>query len=327
MLSEPSCIILIVMNNRFTGYLALFFILALAPLVVAGPISSSHPPVNSISVGMGMTGVAMYDNPSTIFWNASGLNRMEQLGLDFTVAAPTLESPGSWSFLLANASDDQNTRFGLGMVRHHAKNDEISFKSFATILPFSHGFKAGNIPFGFSLKLISESINEDSWKYGMSVDMGAMWIFPTGFKFGISTQNVGGSDLQAFETQSWFGAYWDNNISPISFSSQFRAERPLDSDYINQNFRLGVNYQLPDQPFGRDRQVGAIEIRSGLMKIDSKMWYTFGFDMVQTGSNTHIGYAVVVEAKTWSGRNHYITYGYRYTAEKHRKSHGGTPFS
>jgi len=327
LLSELSCIILIVMNNRFTARLALSFILTIASVIVAGPISHNHPPVNAISAGMGLNGVAMYDDPSTIFWNASGLNRMEQMGLDFTVAAPTLESPGSWSFLLANASKEQNSRFGFGMVRHHAKSEGHSFKSFATILPFSHGFKAGNIPFGFSLKLISESINEETWKYGMSVDMGAMWILPTGFKFGISTQNVGGSDLQSFKTKSWFGGYWDSELSLLSFSSQVRAERPFDADFINQNFRLGVNYQITELPFVRDRQVETAEIRSGLMKIDSKMWYSFGFDLVQTGSNTHIGYAVVIEAKTWSGRSHYITYGYRYTAEKHRKSHGGTPFS
>jgi len=308
-------------------YVYCIFILASSARIIAEPIPQSHHPVNAFSAGMGLTGVAISNNPVTIFWNASGLNRMEQLGLDFTVAAPNIESPGTWSFLMANASSNQDTRFGLGMTRRHAKNEHGTFKSFDLILPLSHGFKAGRIPFGFSLKFISESIDEGDWKYGMSVDIGAMWLYGSGLKFGLSYMNIGGSDLEAFQNELWLGTYWSNAISPLSFSSQIRGERLLDSDYISQNFGVGVNYRLPDYPFDRNRKIGSFEIRGGLKKAESKTWYTFGFDFIQAGSDTHIGYAVVIDAETWSGRSHYLTYGYSYAAGKRPKSVGGTPFS
>ncbi len=315
------------MNYKISLNILLVLISGYFAEIIAGPIPENHPPVNSLSAGMGLCGVANHNSPVTIFWNPSGLNRMEQMGLDFTVAAPTVESPGSWSFLLANASEAQDSRLGFGMVRHHATSQDHTYKSFATILPFSHSFMTGKVPFGFSLKLISESIDENDWKFGMSVDIGAMWSHPSGFKFGVTTANIGGSNLQAFNNKSWFGVYWDNNISPFSFSSQFRAERPFDSDYINHNFGVGVNYKLIDLPFDEQRVLEASEIRSGWIKVDSRTYYTFGFDFGQTKNDTYLGYAVIIDAKSWSGRTHYITYGYRYAAEKHKRSHGGTPFS
>ena len=268
----------------------------------AEPLPDAIPPVNAYSVGMGAASVAVTDDPSVIYWNPAGFGITDIMAIDFTMAAPKFESPGSWSFLVANSSSEEGSRFGLAMVRRNIVKDYTHSKTFEIITPLTHQLKSGLLPVGFSVKFAAESIENADWKYGLKFDAGVLGILSSGFKLGLSVQNLTGSNLQAFKSRTWIGASWGGDSMPILIAGQIRADRLRNRKFTSNNFNLGTVIALtPELPF----------IRAGWIKAGGDGWLSLGFRYNSPGQKTRFGYAFMVDPEGWTDKAHFLTYGWR----------------
>ncbi len=269
--------------------------------VEAEPLPYDIPPVNAFTAGIGGAAVAVTDNPAAIYWNPSCFGVTEMMEVDFSVAASKLESPGSWSFLIANSSTGGDGRFGMGIIRRHAIKNGEKFRSFQVIFPVAHQFGAGLFPIGVSVKFISENYDDSGWKYGMSFDAGAMLVLPTGFKVGYSAQNLVGGDLRAFRSKSWLGASWGGGDFPILVAGQIRAERLRRRTYTTDNFNIGLEISpLPELP----------ELRGGWLRAEGEGRLTMGFSYKLGKENARLEYALVVDPDGWDETTHFVTYSW-----------------
>lgn len=269
---------------------------------LADPLPDELPPINAFTAGLGFAGVALTSDPGTVFWNPAGLGSSDVMAVDFTAAAPTLETPGSWSFLVANSSSQEGSRFGFAAIRRHFVTDSSEFKSFQLLTPLSYGFKAGVFPVGISMKFICENKNDaDDWNYGMAFDAGALWITPTGFTFGASVHNFAGSNLTAFERKSWLGFSWGTDESPLLLNTQICADRLTDPDFITSNFSVGMRAlffeSLPT-------------VVAGFMRSDGNDWATLGVGYNNVKDNTTIEYTYVINPVGWEDAGHFLTYSW-----------------
>lgn len=234
----------------------------------------------------------------------------------FTIAATEVESPGSWSFLMMNNAAVEDSKFGLALIRRYEQYDQSIIKSFTTILPFSHGFSTGKIPVGISLKIISEKIDDGGWHYGLSFDTGVLYTADNGVSFGLSKLNVAGSDLRAYNSESWFGMSWTSKTSPVAFAVQSGFERPFDFSYLSKHFSTGMNYKLYESGLRFGNLDHSWEIQGGYFRIDSDRWWTVGIESINMDSDTYIGYSLTVNSDGWKKRVHFITYGYNVRSGK-----------
>lgn len=267
----------------------------------ADPIYKGQPPVNAFSAGIGFSGVGLVGDPSVLYWNPAGLSAIDQLSVDFTVAAPVVESPGSWSFLIANSSSGEGGRFGMILMRQHILTDDMTYKVFQFNTPLSYGFSTGQLPVGVTLKFISESLEEDNWHYGVSFDLGMQWITNSGLILGIASLNIAGSDLQAFENESWFGISWGKSTDRIMLTSQFRIDDPFSPTGISDNYKFGLSVKLYES---------LPAIRSGFSRTSDGKRITVGISYQREKQNTHIEYSLSTDPGDWENRAHFLTYGY-----------------
>jgi len=299
------------MKNNSVLFVVFIILMQIGFNVYADPIPKALPPINAFSAGIGCTGVAVPNNPATLYWNPGGLGLMKQLAVDFTVVVPTLEGPGSWAFLMANSVSDQGERFGFGLIRRHARWDEEStFKSFTVMLPLSHSFKSGNIPIGVTLKMISEKFDNGDWHYGLTLDTGTLWRSRNGIHLGFSSLNIAGSDLRAFKLESWFGASWHTDKQPITLAMQIRVDRPFDWSYINRHYNIGIDYAIFSSRMYLSGKANTYKIRGGYLHDDENAWFSAGFEVKFANSNNHTAYTMVVNPDGWEDRAHFLSYGY-----------------
>ncbi len=280
---------------------ALIIIFLAADAAFALPLCDRFPPVNASIAGTGFAGVALPDDPAIIYWNPAGLAVADLMSASFTVAAPRLESPGSWAFLVVNSSSVQNTRFGLAMVRHSVELDTLSYRTFQIITPLTYGFKSGAVPFGVSLKFISERFEDGSWHSGMSFDTGLLWTATSDLTLGYSTRNLTGSNLLGFSSESWFGGAWRGAQIPVTLSGQIRADRPFDPDWLSRHFNYGLRVSPP----------GSIYMLSGgYARSEDDSWLTAGVSSRNINNNTVIEYTFSVNTTGWDDQAHFLTYSY-----------------
>jgi len=278
---------------------AIILLVFLSAILCAAPLPYAISPVNAFALGIGGGAVAIPDDPSVIYWNPAGFGLTDLMSVNFTVAAPRFETPGSWAFLVANSSKSEGIRVGLAMIRRYALRDSVKFRSFQFILPITHRFYRESIAFGFSMKFISERFEESSWYYGSAFDLGVMVILPLGLKLGFSTQNIIGSDLRSFGSKPWIGCSWGGRGSPVMLSAQIRADRlrnkSFNSDNFNVGFRLASFGKLP-------------ELRGGLMRSKGEEWITAGFAYLTDNSkNAKLEYSLAVDPDSWGEKTHLLT--------------------
>ncbi len=240
-----------------TAWVVTILLVFLTSTSLAASISYAILPVNAFSLGIGGAAVAVPDDPSVIYWNPAGFGLTDLMSVNFTMAAPKFETPGSWAFLVANSSTDEGGRFGFALIRRYAEKDSVKFRSFQVILPMTHRFYRESIAFGFSTKFISERFDESSWNYGTAFDLGVMVILPLGLKFGFTSQNIIGSDLRSFGSKPWLGCSWGSHNSPVILSAQMRADRLRNKSFNSDNYNIGF----------RTASFGLLpELRGGLMR-------------------------------------------------------------
>ncbi|MDP8241046.1 MAG: hypothetical protein P9X24_18295 [Candidatus Hatepunaea meridiana] len=291
------------MKNLIYHLGKLLFIIAfiVSGFAVANPLPDDIPPINAFTVGIGGAAVAVTNNPAIIYWNPAGISISNLMSVDFTLASSKVESPGTWSFLLVNSASDVGARFGMGLIRRNVVKNDEEFQSFQFIIPLSHSFKTGMFPVGMSMKFISERLDGASWKYGMAFDTGILVLLPTGFKIGLSTQNISGSNLRSFGSKSWIGVSWGGDGLPILVSGQMRTERPRSRKYNSENFNVGLNiFPLPQYP----------EIRGGWMRSRGKNRLTMGLSYYFKKEDARIDFTLVVDHKDWGNQAYFLTYGW-----------------
>lgn len=273
-----------------------------APATTANPLPAGIHPINSLSAGLGLSGVAPLSDPALVFWNPAGLGAVNEMAVDFTVAATTLESPGSWSFLMTNSNAKDGSRLGLAMMRRHSDGPKGEFKSFQINLPLAYGFRTGKLPVGVTLKFISERHANGTWNYGTALDLGTAFITGSGIQIGVTSLNTAHSDLGAFSRETWAGLSWVSEVTGGSLTFQGKIDRPFKSDDLEDNFGFGVAQRL-----GKSQQ----ELRVGYARRAGTGWQTVGFSTKNRGSNTHFDYTLMINPNGWSDKVHFITYGYQ----------------
>ena len=189
----------------------------------------------------------------------------------------------------------------MGIIRQHAVKNEKKFRSFQAIFPLARSLSAGLFPIGVSVKFISENYDDSGWKYGISLDAGAMLVLPTGFKIGYAVHNVIGSDLRAFGSESWLGASWGGGGFPILVTGQVRAERLRSRTHTTENFNVGLEIApLPELP----------ELRGGWLRASGEGRLTMGASYRLRKQNARLQYALVVDPDGWDDAIHFITYSW-----------------
>lgn len=304
------------MQKLLSTSIILTALLIFAGLASADPLSKALPPVNAYSAGLGMAGVAVANDPATLYWNPGGVALTNQLAVDISMASTGFESPGTWSFIMMNSSDEDGNRIGFGLFRNFSEFEDLQiFKSYMVTLPLSHSFQSGNFPIGLSVKYITEKIEDGDWHHGLAFDFGTMWNPGGGVTFGFSTLNAAGSALRSFSRESWFGASWGGKDQPLSFSTQFRADDLTDWDYTSRHYSIGVNY-APHSLLAEFGQSSHYEFRGGYLKSGDDNWASFGIEVIQSANDSHIAYTLMVDPDGWKNRAHYISYGYSKTSAK-----------
>ncbi|MBT7787422.1 MAG: hypothetical protein HN757_00930 [Calditrichaeota bacterium] len=304
------------MKKLLSTMIILTALLILCGISSAKPFSKALPPVNAYSAGLGMAGVAVGNDPATLYWNPGGVGLTNQIAVDISMAAAGFESPGNWSFIMLNSSDIDGNRIGFGLLRNFSEfEDKKEYKSYTVSLPLSSSFQSGSLPVGISVKYITENIEGDGWHHGMSLDFGSMWNPGGGVVFGYSTLNAVGSALRSFSHESWFGASWGADGQPISFSSQFRADELTDWDYISKHYSVGMNY-APRSMIAEFTQTNLFEFRGGYLVDGDEKWASFGIEVIKGENDSHIAYTMMVDPVGWKNRAHYISYGYSKIAAK-----------
>ncbi len=307
------------MKNPYLLYMALTFALLLPPSTLADPTPYVYPPVNAYSVGMGSAGVALAHDPSIIFWNPGGIGLLDRLAVEFSMASSGLESPGSWAFIMANSSDNDDNRFGLGIIRQHSELDESTYKSYTVLLPLATSLKTNSLPIGMTVKMLSEKLNDEDWHFGAGIDFGVMWQTKTGMLLGLSRLNIFGSSLRSYERQTWFGFGWEKKDFPVKMGAQCRLDRPLDLDYINQHYRTGVEIDLTD-----DKQTAKKEyqysVQTGFIREGDTNYLSGGISALKIADSVHFSYSMGVDTRTWSHRIYMLTYGYSSLIKKQPRS-------
>lgn len=288
-------------TKTLSKLISAILVICLPCALFAEPIEEILPPVNSLCAGLGFVGVGVPNDPGTVYWNPAGLASMDQMSVDFTVAAPSLESPGSWSFLVANSSSGGGGRFGIALIRRHVKRDDQTYKSFQFNTPLSYGFKAGKFPVGVTLKFISEQFKGSGWHYGLAFDVGTIWIAPSGFVIGFSCLNFSGSNLGAFERENWLGTSWTSPNNSMMFAAQTKIDRPFYKNNFYSNFGMGMKIDLGRKTPG---------LRAGYLERDGEKRWTVGFRYRNLKSNSYIEYALAANPDGWGQRAHFLTYGY-----------------
>jgi hypothetical protein len=292
------------MKLRFNFQLSAFsfFILACWSGSLAAPLPQQLPPVGAYSASIGLTSVAVFDDPSVIYWNPAGLAMMNQMVAQLTLVSFSKARPTSWSALMASNSSGEGSAFGLALLRRRSTNWAGEYTSFEVITPLSFKQRSKNLPFGISLKLQSENYGE-KWVYGFRMDAGAAIVSRDGgMKIAVSTQNVIGGRLRAFPHESWIGLAAGSDTSSFRLSMQARFDRPFDGDYISQNYSLGGRWKLGYQnPF---------QLCAGLIRQNTQIRYTTGFGYDTRLSTSHFEAAVIYDPRIGADRTYYVTYGY-----------------
>lgn len=284
--------------NIFLSFAFLTLGVSLSTPAGADPLPDAITPVNAFTVGIGEAGVSVTGDPSVAYWNPAGVGVTSLVATDFTMAAPTLELPGSWSFLLVNTKGNSRGGFGLAILRRNFNKGDVEFRSFQINTPLSHSFKTGMIPVGFSVKFISERTGGSDWKYGLALDTGIMLATATGFRVGLVGYNLIGSNLRTFRSKSLLGISWGGSAFPILVAAQVRTERMLDKDYIAENFNIGMQANLtPELP----------QLRAGWLRSDGKGWMTLGFSFGRPRSSSKIDYTLAIKPDGWKNAAHIVT--------------------
>lgn len=295
-------VILKLMIQKYFISAVLFFQILFISTVAAVPLVQDHPPVTAITAGMGFSAVAMVDNPASLFWNPALIGTMNRMTLDFSMAAPVGDSPGSWSVFIANNMEGQPSRFGLGIVRRYSYYKDSGYRSFQIISPVAYKVGKSDLPFGVSFKFITERFDEqDSWVYGLGFDIGTVWSAPEGFRISLATQNVAGSDLRSFPSETWAGLSWGNFESRVIASAQIRVDRPFNNSALSRYFSYGATSrttaELPD-------------VQAGYMRRGDNFWITTGLHYRLESRSSYLEYAFIFVPDDSSNQTHYLTYGY-----------------
>ncbi len=281
--------------------------------VGAGSIDGAFTPINAYSAGVGFAGVGTPTDPSTVYWNPAGLSLIDQMAVQFTLAAPGMETPGSWAFLVANSSSGEGSCFGLALLRHQAHRDGAEFKSFQVNAPLAYGFKAGRFPVGITFKFISESVAGGDWRYGLAFDLGTIAAAPGGFTVALTCFNAAGSGLSSFKSQNWLGFSWGNPRAPVRFAAQVRVDRLFASGGSGENFSLGADL----------RTGGKVPaLRTGILKRDGETYLTFGFAYQRKRHRPRLEYTLILDPDGWKSRAHLLTYNYSFRPEASKPSAG-----
>ncbi|MDP8228463.1 MAG: hypothetical protein P9M15_03325 [Candidatus Electryoneaceae bacterium] len=280
------------------------WLVVIASPLVASPLDGELPPINAFNSGIGLAGVAVPDNPSFVYWNPAGLAFLSQRSIDFTAAAPKAETPGSWSFLIANKEYGGNSNFAFGIIRRQVRledqTDRIDYRSFEVIAPMSFKLGMKDTPVGISLKFISERVRDGEWKYGAACDVGVMQRLGSELYIGFAVRNLIGSHLRSFGSESWLGGSLGGDDDPILIACQVRMDRPFDRNYMSRNYGYGARFRLRDD---------LPELRTGYLRRDDSGWITAGLGY-RTETYTRIEYTLLVQVDDSRDATHFLTYGY-----------------
>ncbi|MDP7421553.1 MAG: PorV/PorQ family protein [bacterium] len=158
--------------------------------------------IGARALGMGGAFVAVADDPTTIYWNPSGLPEIDSMALsamhltpfqmdsshDFVTTVFPLGEVSTWGmyYLRASTPDIPITQLGtdgLPDIVEYAKNDR-------NLLAFSYGRKFGKrFSAGFTLKYLSEKLsNAKATAWGS--DIGFLFQASSSLKLGFAVQDV-----------------------------------------------------------------------------------------------------------------------------------------
>jgi len=285
--------------NRFRTALALNIVICTA--VLALPLPPKLPPVGAYSAGIGFTSLAVFDDPSIIYWNPAALAMMNQMTAELNLTAYTNARPTSWSALAISASPRNDHPLAMGLVRRRSTNWAGEYTSVEFIYPMAFVAKERRFPAGFSVKVQSENYGE-KWVYGFRMDGGIGYVTHNqGFKAAISTQNVIGGNLRAFPHESWAGLAFGSDTASFRVSLQCRFDRPFDKEYMSQNYSVGARLRQTDGPF---------EARGGIIRSGGVVRYATGFGYHNRLSMTLFDAAVIYDPDNGDDRTYYLSIGY-----------------
>ncbi len=300
LLSPCTGVILNAMTNGFRGSALLAVALNFFSLAQAAILPMRLPPVGAYSAGIGYASLAVFDDPSMVYWNPAGL-AVANIGLvQFSLASHTGALAGSWSALIASGNSGSDSRFGLGLIRRHSVNFAGEFTSFECIAPLSYVGPDRTVPIGFSMKFQTENYGS-RWVYTMGLDAGAAYITrDKGLTVAVSTKNVFGGRLQAFPHESWIGAALGSDTTALRFSIQARFDRPLHYNYMSQNYSIGGRL-LASQTMP--------QLRMGVIHGEGKLRYSAGIGYAAPRSSGRFDVAVIFDPKNSGDRTYFLTYG------------------
>ena len=280
------------------------WLVVIASPLVASPLNGELPPINAFNAGIGFAGVAVPDDPAFIYWNPAGLAMLRQRSINFTIAAPKFESPGSWSFLMANKEFGGNANFALGFIRRQVRledqTDRTDYHSFEIIAPMAYTIGLKNTPVGISLKFISEQVKDGEWKYGAACDVGIMQRLGSGLFLGFAVRNLIGSHLRSFGTESWLGGSLGDDDSPVLIACQVRTDRPFDRNDLSRNYGYGARIRLRDD---------LPELRGGYLRREDSGLITAGIGY-RTETYVRFEYTILIKIDDRSDATHFLTYSY-----------------
>ncbi len=288
----------------------LYAIIALCVLhsaLIAAPFPYHLPPLSSASVGAGLATLAEGDDAATVFWNPAGIALMNQMSAQLTVTSFEGSKPASWSVLIANSAHGQASQFGLGFVRRRSSNAGGEFTSFEVLNPLAYRGLRSNIAWGFTPKFVAENYG-DNWVYGMKIDLGVSMQThrKSGMVLAFAMQNAIGSNLRAFQWDTWGGIKSGSEENRLRMYMQVRLDKPFKLDYISENYRIGARL-MPSDPIGP-------EVRAGLIRERGIVQYTAGLGYPMGKKSSLIEYAIIMEPGDKNSFAHFLTYGYHVRA-------------
>lgn len=257
-----------------------------------------------------MATLAEGDDPSTIFWNPAGIALMNQMAAQLTLTSFDGGKPASWSVLIANSAQGGASPFGLGLIRKVSSNKSGEFKSFEVLNPLAYRGNHSQMAWGFTPKFVAENYGE-KWVYGMKLDLGISLKTErkSGMVLAFVMQNCAGSNLRAFQWDSWGGLKSGSEDNRLRMYFQVRLDKPFKVSYLSENYRIGARLKPEDPKMP--------EVRAGLIRERGVVQYTAGLSYPIAKRSNLIEYAIIWNPEEKESFAHFLTYGYHIQ--------GGTP--
>jgi len=265
------------------------------------PLPERLPSAGAYSAGVGLTSVALFDDPTAAFRNPAALAMMNMLVAQLTLISYSDARPTSWAATAVSAAPYGDNRFALGLFRRVSTDRFGGFTSFEVSAPMAYVAREREFPFGFSAKLQAENYG-GGWVYGFRMDGGVAYVPRKGsMTYAIAAENIVGAGLRAFPSRSWAGFAVGTDTSSFRFSLQARFEKPLDADYYSQNYAVGARWRQLEGPF---------ELRAGVIRDGGTLRYASGFGYHLKTRRDRIDYAVIYDPERGADRTYYLTYGF-----------------